>query len=231
MIVCSLCQPSYRTLVRVGERLLGPEANVTIAIEPTAGGIIESVRQVLLSNKVKLSIVQADITQLGVEAIVNAANASLQHGGGVAAAIVRAGGATIQAESNRWVSKHGEITAEQPALTTAGNLPARFVIHAVGPIWGEGDEPRKLDRAVTSALQLAEGQGLHSLALPAISTGIYRFPVNDAAEIILDAIARFATTTKVQSLKTIILALWDQTAVAAFSAAFDRKWASPGFNE
>lgn len=189
------------------------------------GSIIDSIRRVTLPNDIEFSIVQTDITQLDVDAIVNAANASLQHGGGVAAAIVRAGGVTIQTESDRWVHEHGKINPEHPALTSAGDLPARFVIHAVGPIWGEGDEHRKLDQAIASALALAEDQGLNSLALPAISTGIFRFPVNDAAEIILDSIARFAQTKRGKYLKTIIIALWDQAAVEAFSTSFDQRWA------
>jgi len=189
------------------------------------GSIIDSIRRVTLPNDIEFSIVQTDITQLDVDAIVNAANASLQHGGGVAAAIVRAGGVTIQTESDRWVHEHGKINPEHPALTSAGDLPARFVIHAVGPIWGEGDEHRKLDQAIASALALAEDQGLNSLALPAISTGIFRFPVNDAAEIILDSIARFAQTKQGKNLKTIIIALWDQAAVEAFSTSFDQRWA------
>ncbi len=200
-------------------------ANVTIATIPTVGSIIDSIRRVTLPNDIEFSIVQTDITQLDVDAIVNAANASLQHGGGVAAAIVRAGGVTIQTESDRWVHEHGKINPEHPALTSAGDLPARFVIHAVGPIWGEGDEHRKLDQAIASALALAEDQGLNSLALPAISTGIFRFPVNDAAEIILDSIARFAQTKQGKNLKTIIIALWDQAAVEAFSTSFDQRWA------
>ena len=225
MIVCTLSLPGYRTLVQVGWRLPGPGADVTIATVPTAGSIIDSIRRVTLPNDIEFSIVQADITQLDVDAIVSAANASLQHGGGVAAAIVCAGGSAIQTESDRWVHERGEISTEHPALTSAGELPARYVIHAVGPIWGEGDEHYKLDQAVASVLQLAEDQGVVSLALPAISTGVFRFPVDDAAEIILCSIARFARANRSTHLRTIILALWDQAAVAAFSAAFDQMWA------
>lgn len=182
---------------------------------------LESVRSVRLPGGIELSLVAGDITQLKVDAIVNAANASLQHGGGVAAAIVRAGGSIIQDESSRWVEEHGPINPDRPAITASGDLPARFVIHAVGPIWGEGDEHDKLDRAVTGALALAEQKCLSSLALPAISTGIFRFPLNEAARVILTSIARFSQTEGRQHLKSVTIALWDTTSVLAFSSALD----------
>lgn len=182
----------------------------------------ESIRSVRLPGGIELSLVAGDITQLKVDAIVNAANASLQHGGGVAAAIVRVGGSIIQDESNRWVEEHGPISPDRPAITSGGDLPARFVIHAVGPIWGEGDERDKLDLAVTGALALAEQHNLSSLALPAISTGIFRFPLNDAARVILASIARFSHMQGRQHLKTIAIALWDTISVQAFSSALDQ---------
>jgi len=131
-----------------------------------------------------LCLWQGDITQLEADAIVNAANAYLQHGGGVAGVISRSGGPEIQAESNAWVAEHGPAGNAEPAYTTAGELPCRCVIHAVGPIWGSDDEDAKLDAAVTGSLQLAEKLDLRSLALPAISTGIYGFPKERAAHVI-----------------------------------------------
>jgi len=179
------------------------------------------VRSVRLPGGIELSLVAGDITKLRVDAIVNAANASLQHGGGVAAAIVRAGGSVIQAESNRWVEEHGPISPDRPAITSGGNLAARHVIHAVGPIWGEGDETDKLDRAVMGALTLAEQHSLSSLALPAISTGIFRFPLDDAARIILASIARFSQAEGRHHLNSITIALWDKTSFQAFSSALE----------
>ncbi len=128
-----------------------------------------------------------DITEETVDAIVNAANSRLQHGGGVARAIVRKGGRIIQEESNRI----GYVPVGQVAVTTAGRLPARYVIHAVGPRWGEGDEDRKLRDAVRNALQKAEDLGLQSIALPAISMGIFGFPRDRGTRILLETVVDF----------------------------------------
>src|SRR6185503_18264920 len=91
-----------------------------------------------------IQIVQGDITIEEVDAIVNAANEYLQHGGGVARTISRQGGPTIQKESEAWIQEHGRVSHTQPAWTSGGRLPAKYVIHAVGPIWGDGDEDNKL---------------------------------------------------------------------------------------
>ena len=99
-----------------------------------------------------VQIVQGDITLEEVEAIVNAANEHLQHGGGVAWAISKKGGSTIQKESDAWIRQHGRVPHARPAWTSGGLLPAKYVIHAVGPIWGDGDEDNKLEAAVTGSL-------------------------------------------------------------------------------
>ncbi|MCL5023027.1 MAG: macro domain-containing protein, partial [Nitrospirae bacterium] len=119
-----------------------------------------------------LRLVQGDITERDVDAIVNAANSHLRHGGGVAGAIVKKGGQIIQEESDRI----GFVPVGHATVTGAGKLPARYVIHAVGPRMGEGDEDNKLKQAVLSSLMLASGKGLKSISLPAISSGIFGFP-------------------------------------------------------
>lgn len=131
-----------------------------------------------------VEIVKGDITEEEVEAIVNAANSYLKHGGGVAGAIVRKGGEIIQKESD----KIGYIPVGSAAITSAGKLKAKHVIHAVGPVWGEGDEDRKLRNAVISALELADKYGAKSVSIPAISTGIFGFPKERGADVILKAI-------------------------------------------
>lgn len=131
-----------------------------------------------------VEIVKGDITEEDVDAIVNAANSYLKHGGGVAGAIVRKGGEIIQKESD----KIGYVPVGSAAITTAGKLKAKYVIHAVGPVWGEGDEDRKLRSAVISALELADKYGVKSISIPAISTGIFGFPKERGAEVILKAI-------------------------------------------
>src|SRR5512145_3357384 len=102
-----------------------------------------------------LQIVQGDITIEEVDAIVNAANEQLAHGGGVAWAISKKGGPKIQEESDAWVRKHGPVSHVHPAWTSGGHLPAKYVIHALGPVWGDGDEDTKLRDAVTGSLQVA----------------------------------------------------------------------------
>jgi O-acetyl-ADP-ribose deacetylase (regulator of RNase III) len=139
-------------------------------------------------NEAFLELVEGDITEMDVDAIVNAANERLAHGGGVAGAIVRRGGPEIQQESDAWVREHGRVPTGSAAITGAGRLPAHYVIHAVGPIWGSGDEDNKLAAAVRSALDLATERGIESVSLPAISAGIFGFPRERCARVILEAI-------------------------------------------
>jgi len=171
-----------------------------------------------------LRLARGDLTQEPTDAIVNAANSQLAHGGGVAGAIVRAGGRQIQDESDAWVRQHGPVRHDRPAITSAGNLPSRYVIHAVGPVWGEGGEPAKLAAAVTGALELAEQRGLLSLALPAISTGIFGFPKDLAAEVILRAITDFAEAHPQSGLQDIRLVLFDQAGAQTFENELARRW-------
>jgi O-acetyl-ADP-ribose deacetylase len=163
-----------------------------------------------------IQIVQGDLTEENVDAIVNAANAYLQHGGGVAGAILRRGGPEIQSESDTWVQQHGPVTHEQPAYTGAGRLPCRYVIHAVGPVWGEGDEDQKLAKAVGGSLALAERLELKSLALPAISTGIFGFPKERAARIILKTVRESLSAATRRHLELVRLTLYDQPTLDAF---------------
>lgn len=140
-------------------------------------------------NGVRIEVVHGDLTEEHVDAIVNAANESLDHGGGVAGAIVLAGGDIIQQESRRI----GRVRTGSAVFTVAGELPAKYVIHAVGPIWddGESGERELLASAVRSSLELASQLGCTSVALPAISSGIFGFPKDIAAEIIIRTIRIF----------------------------------------
>ncbi len=141
-------------------------------------------------NGVTVELIKGDITEVEADAIVNAANSYLEHGGGVAGAIVRKGGWVIQEESREWVRRHGPpVPVGGVAVTGAGKLRAKYVIHAVGPRCGI--EPiEKLDDAVTNSLRKAEELGLTSIAFPAISTGIFGCPYEDAARIMARAIRR-----------------------------------------
>jgi len=169
-------------------------------------------------------VVQGDLTEEPVDAIVNAANTRLQHGGGVAGAIVRKGGRGIQEESDRWVAAHGEVATGTAAVTAAGALAARWVIHAVGPVWGSGDEVAKLAGAVRSALDLAAAKKARSLSLPAISTGIYGFPKELAAETIVEAIESWLASHPGVEPREVNLTNWDEPTAAVMEAVARRRW-------
>lgn len=162
-----------------------------------------------------LQIAQGDITLEEVDAIVNAANEHLQHGGGVAWSIVRRGGDVIQDESDAWIAKHGLVSHSRPAWTSGGSLPAKYVIHAVGPVWGDGDEDAKLAASVTGSLRVADELGLASIAFPAISTGIFGFPKDRAAGIMLNSIKSYLEK-ETSKLKIIRLVLFDNATIEAF---------------
>jgi len=163
-----------------------------------------------------IQIVQGDITTEAVDAIVNAANEHLQHGGGVAWAISRRGGQTIQQESNEWVRIKGRISHAHPAWTSGGQLHAKYVIHAVGPVWGDGDEDAKLAAAVSGSLRVADELELKSIAFPAISTGIFGFPKERAAKIIIETIETHFKENIASGVEIIKLVLFDQPTVDAF---------------
>lgn len=157
-----------------------------------------------------IQIVQGDITELDVDALVNAANASLIMGGGVAGAIRRKGGYQIQEECN----KIGRTFVGGAIITTGGNLKARYVIHAVGPQMGEGDEDRKLANATLNTLKLATQKGLKSIAFPAISTGIFGYPMGKCAEIMLSTTIEYLK--KGSTIEKIFFCLYDKEALEIF---------------
>jgi O-acetyl-ADP-ribose deacetylase len=177
-----------------------------------------------LPSNQTLQLVQGDITGEEVDAIVNAANEHLQHGGGVAWAISKKGGPAIQKESEQWIREHGPVTHSHPAWTSGGHLPAKYVIHAVGPVWGDGDEDQKLRQAVTGSLRVADELKCSSLAMPAISTGIFGFPKDRAAEIIFSAIEEYWGNNS-SSLKMVKLVLFDRPTVDVFLKSIRGKWA------
>jgi O-acetyl-ADP-ribose deacetylase len=168
-----------------------------------------------LSTGQSLQIVQGDITNEEVDGIVNAANQQLKHGGGVAWAIVRRGGDGIQKESDQWIQKHGLVSHAHPAWTSGGALPARYVIHAVGPVWGDGDEDNKLASAITGSLRVADELKLSSIAMPAISTGIFGFPKDRAAGIIFKTVEEYFNKNR-SRVKVVRLTLYDQMTINIF---------------
>jgi len=144
-----------------------------------------------------IEVVQGDITKIQVEAIVNAANTSLLGGGGVDGAIHRAGGKPVLEECQKVRNRQGGCKVGEAVITTAGKLPAKFVIHAVGPVWnnGQGNEENLLSLAYSNSLKLALDNLIQTIAFPNISTGIYRFPKNRAAQIAIKTVSDFLATT------------------------------------
>ena len=163
-----------------------------------------------------LELIQSDITALDTDAIVNAANEHLAHGGGVAGVISRRGGPAIQRESDEWVRQHGPVRTGSAAITSGGRLKARYVIHAVGPVYdGTPRSAELLASAVRAALQMADDHGLKSIALPAISTGIFGYPMEEAARVMLRAaIAYLQAGTE---LERVIFCLYGQRAFDVFT--------------
>lgn len=168
----------------------------------------------------KLELAAGDLTEQKVDAIVNAANAQLMHGGGVAAAIVRKGGEIIQEESNAWVQEHGAVSHAQPAYTRAGHLPCRYVIHAVGPVWGSGHEEAKLSQAIRGSLELAEQLKLTSIAFPAISTGIFGFPKDKAAVVFMHTFQDHFEQNPKSRIILVRLVIIDQPTFLVFAEIF-----------
>jgi O-acetyl-ADP-ribose deacetylase (regulator of RNase III) len=173
-------------------------------------------RLVIPLERATLELVQADITDLDVDVIVNAANEHLQLGSGVAGAIRTKGGPSIQEECNRI----GGTPVGTAVMTGAGHLKARQVIHAVGPRMGDGDEDKRLASAVRAALALADRRGMKSIALPAISTGVFGFPIERAARVMLTEIQRFLQGgTK---MDRVVLCLFDEEAFNVFKKELRR---------
>jgi len=185
-------------------------------------------RQILYEHKTSadqiIRVVQGDLTEERVDAIVNAANEHLAHGGGVAGAIVRKGGYEIQRESEAWVREHGPVRTGTAAITGAGRLPARYVIHAVGPVWGTGDEETKLASAVRSALELAAAHNLASVSMPGISSGIFGFPKPLCAQVMLATVTDFLAAHPDGPVREVNLCNIDQQTAEIFAAEARRRF-------
>jgi putative ATPase len=139
-----------------------------------------------------ITVVNADLTAQAVDAVVNAANDTLQHGGGVAGALARAGGPIVQEESDEWIRRHGPVPTGGAAVTSAGQMPATYVIHVAGPIYRvDQDNEGLLRAAVTGALDAAAEINAVSVAFPAISAGIYGYPIAEATAVLADEVVRW----------------------------------------
>ena len=164
----------------------------------------------LTSSMGKIELIKGDITKVHADVIVNAANSSLMGGGGVDGAIHRAGGPEILEECRKIVAKQGGCKTGEAVITKAGNLPAKFIIHTVGPVWngGKKNEPGLLSACYKNSLHLANEQKLSSIAFPNISTGIYGYPKKEAAEIAVNTVADFLN--KDNSINTVYFVCFDE---------------------
>lgn len=163
-------------------------------------------------------VVVGDLLQEPVDCIVNAANGGLSHGGGVAAAIAEAAGQALENECENIIQDQGRIPVTKSVVTTAGNLPFKGVIHAVGPRMGEGDEERKLARTLMLAFMQAQQRGWRSLAFPGISSGIFAVPHDKCARAYLRAVTEYFELYPESALRTIRLCLFQGTLLEAVEA-------------
>jgi O-acetyl-ADP-ribose deacetylase (regulator of RNase III) len=157
-----------------------------------------------------LEVVLGDITKIQADAIVNAANTSLLGGSGVDGAIHRAGGKAILEDCKRIRNKQGGCKVGEAVITTAGNLQAKFVIHTVGPVWnnGKNNEENLLALCYTNCFKLALENNVRTIAFPNISTGIYHFPKDKAAKIVVSVVKDFLTTTN--AINKIVFVCFDK---------------------
>lgn len=164
-----------------------------------------------------IEVLKGDITKIEVDAIVNAANTSLLGGGGVDGAIHRAGGKAILEECQKIRSRQGGCKVGEAVITTAGRLPAKFVIHTVGPTWnnGKSNEEHLLSSAYYNSLKLALENKVNSISFPNISTGIYRFPKEKAAKIAIQTVSSFLTATN--KIEKVIFVCYDDENYAIYN--------------
>jgi len=171
----------------------------------------------------QLELIQGDITKVEADAIVNAANSSLMGGGGVDGAIHRAGGPAILEECKAIRAKQGKCPAGEAVITTAGDLPAAYVIHTVGPVWqgGKSGEPELLRLCYLNSLKLAEEHSLRSVAFPNISTGVYGYPKEEAARVALAALRAYKGQQPESGIERAVLVCFDEENYRIYKAQME----------
>jgi O-acetyl-ADP-ribose deacetylase len=167
----------------------------------------------------ELIVIQGDITKIEADAIVNAANTSLLGGGGVDGAIHRAGGPQILEDCRAIVARQGSCAVGEAVITRAGRLPARHVIHTVGPVWNGGHkgEPELLANCYRNSLLLAEEHQLARIAFPGISTGVYRFPKDKAAEIAVNTVR--GMSDRLTHVQEVVFVCFDEESLGLYRTA------------
>jgi O-acetyl-ADP-ribose deacetylase (regulator of RNase III) len=171
----------------------------------------------IIINRSKLSLIQGDITRQNTDAIVNAANSSLMGGGGVDGAIHAAGGPGILDECKKIVLKQGRLPTGKAVITSGGKLPARYVIHTVGPIWygGSNNEAQMLASAYRESLRLAEKNNLKKISFPSISTGAFGYPLDKAAKVAMQTVKSFLES-EADSITEVVFVLFDAITYDAY---------------
>jgi O-acetyl-ADP-ribose deacetylase (regulator of RNase III) len=179
------------------------------------------------AGRAAVEVVEGDITREDVDAIVNAANSRLAGGGGVDGAIHRAGGPEILAECREIVRRSGRLEPGRAVATTAGRMPARRVIHTVGPVYsGSPEDPATLASCYTESLRVAEGEGLASVAFPAVSAGVYGYPMDEACRVAARAVkARLEAGSSVALVRFV---MFGRKACDAMAAAAREVFGRPG---
>lgn len=171
------------------------------------------------SGNATLSGIEGDITRMAVDVIVNAANTTLMHGGGIAHAIAQTGGKTIDHESMEWISAYGPLVPGVAALTSAGDMPSSYVVHVAGPIYSvDQDNEALLSAAVLAALDTADELAVGSVALPAVSAGIYGYPADDATAVIAASADEYLSSQP-GTLRSVRLVGFDSSMAQRFAAA------------
>jgi len=188
---------------------------------PLVGYNLE-VMQATVYRGVRIEVVEADITEQAVDAIVNAANSALTLGSGVAGAILRKGGASILEECRR----HGPIRVGEAAITEAGNLPAKYVIHAAGMPPGGRATAESIRNATAHSLRLAEEHGIRSIAFPAIGMGVGGFPTNEGATLMMETLKTHLDTAS-SGLEQVRFCLFGQATYQAFANALREVFGEP----
>ena len=225
-----LREDSSRRKTRRGQRNESRDAHEHYEVQQPFPPLPQHLKQVL-NNGVVLSLYQGDITDERVDAIVNAANENLQHGAGVAAAIVRKGGRQIQDESNRLIKKYGQLDVGEATYTGGGILPCCYVIHAVGPRWGAHGSEKSiflLRQACVRSLRLAAQLELSSIALTAISSGIFGMPKDICAQVMFKAVEEFSASdgAEFSTLRDVRMVIIDDPTISVFQEEFVKRYLS-----
>lgn len=170
-----------------------------------------------------LELVQGDITRENTDAIVNAANSELLPGGGVCGAIHRAAGPSLAEECRKLRAERGPVSTGGAVATSGGRLPARYVIHTVGPVWSGGvsGEPEALASAYRESIRVADELGLKSIAFPAISTGIFGYPLREATQVAVDTVREVLPRAK--NLRTVRFVVFDDAALQVYSQILNKR--------